>query len=205
LLSRLPVGSGAAYLFAASLLPEHANVIRHALFVPTLLRMAEQARTTPVYAGIIGVTADWAIPGAPASPDATIRMVPADTSQATLLPEVRNLPGRLLLGMGAHPPAQGHYTVLSGTDTLAVLGMNNNRLESDARTHSIPEWEAQLQAQGWDQAVIWETDAQTIAARVAQLEKGTPWWKGLLWLALAALLTETLLLSRWKRPSSSEA
>ena len=205
LLSRLPVGSGAAYFFAASLLPEHANVIRHALFVPTLLRMAEQARTTPVYAGIIGVTADWAIPGAPVSPDATIPMVPADTSQAILLPEVRNLPGRLLLGMGAHPPAQGHYTVLSGTDTLAVLGMNNNRLESDARTHSIPEWEAQLQAQGWDQAVIWETDAQTIAARVAQLEKGTPWWKGLLWLALAALLTETLLLSRWKRPSSSAA
>ena len=132
-------------------------------------------------------------------------MVPADTAQATLLPEVRNLPGTLLLGLGANRPQAGHYAVLAGSDTLALIGMNHDRRESDASPYDIPEWEAKLDSAGWERAEVWDTDANAIAARVNQLEKGTPWWKWFLLLALAALLTETLLLSRWKRPSSSAA
>lgn len=205
LLTRIASGQGQAYFLAASLQPEHANLIRHALFVPTLLRMAELSRATPVYAGTLGATASWSIRGVPSAPNLEVRLVPADTTQATLLPEVRNLPGSLLLGLGSNRPQAGHYTVLAGTDTLAVIGMNHDRRESDASTHSIPEWEAMLDSAGWELAEVWDTDATAIAARVTQLEKGTPWWKWFLLIALAALLTETLLLSRWKRPSSSAA
>jgi hypothetical protein len=205
LLTRISAGQGHAYFMAASLQPEHGNLIRHALFVPTLLRMAELSRSTPVYAGTLGRTTSWSIRGVPSAPNLEIRMVPADTAQATLLPEVRNLPGSLLLGLGSNRPHAGHYAVLAGPDTLALIGMNHDRRESDASPYDIPEWEAKLDSAGWERAEVWDTDATAIAARVNQLEKGTPWWKWFLLLALAALLTETLLLSRWKRPSSSAA
>ena len=48
-------------------------------------------------------------------------MVPADTAQATLLPEVRNLPGSLLLGLGSNRPHAGHYAVLAGTIVMSAI------------------------------------------------------------------------------------
>jgi hypothetical protein len=88
--------------------------------------------------------------------------------------------------------------VTADTAALGYVGANYDRLESDPTAFTPDAWRGVLAEAGWLGADVVEASPESVGATVRSRERGTPWWKPLLLLALAALLVETLLLRPWK-------
>ncbi len=195
-LTRAPLGDGSVYYVGASIDPAHSNMTRHALLVPLLYRMAERSRATPLLAGTIGSESPWILP----SPRGDLGRIALqlDGDSAIVLPEVRYAGGTVRMVPGAGLTAAGAWAVTADTSALGWIGANYDRLESDPTAFTPDAWRALLAEAGWLGADVVEASPESVGATVRSRERGTPWWKPLLLLALAALLVETLLLRSWK-------
>jgi hypothetical protein len=198
-LTASPVGLGVVFAFHADVDPERSNFTRHALWVPMWLRLAERARTTPVHALTLGEGGVWRLT-AEAS-EAPLKLEPLDGSQAALLPPFAQVRGALEVEMPEALRTAGNYRLTQEGRTLATLGVNHDRRESNPVPYAPSEWKDQLQAAGWSHASVWDATESTVGSLVTRFERGQPHWRLMLALALAALLFEILLLSPWKKNS----
>ena len=203
-LSATPVGEGVVFAFHADLDPQQSNFMRHALWVPTWLRIAERSRATPVYALTLGSAGRIRVAhnaGADLSNGSPLRLVPLAESGSPLLPSVTPVRGGVEIDVPEALRISGNYRLDSGGETWAVIGVNHDRRESDPEPFSPSEWQAQLETNGWKSASVWEATESTVGNLVQRFERGQPHWQWMIAFALMALLLETLLLRPWKKTS----
>jgi hypothetical protein len=208
--SRLTFGKGTVYFLGTSPDPSCSNVTRHALWVPLLLRMAEQSKATPVMWGVIGQKAPIAVA---AEPDAIESVsfsgpiapaAPVDQSiskEPNWLPEARVIQGRTSIEIGNLNLDPGHYRVRFGAKDIALFGINQNRQESDHRAFTVAEFQAQWAEWNWSHVDVVQASAASLSEAIDRLEKGNPVWFLFMYIALFALFVESFLLRSWKRSS----
>ena len=208
--SKLAHGQGTVYFLATSPDLTCSNLTRHALWVPILLRMAEQAKATPVVWGVIGQTNSISIASTPKDLESVALVGPLSetslTSQAPLdaqnwLPEARFIQGRTALQIGSLGLQTGHYNVNFVNETVAILGINQDRIESDHRAFSVDSFQAQWAEWNWSHVDVLPTSAAGLTHVIERLEKGNSLWFHFIFAALIALLAESFLLRSWKRSS----
>ncbi|MDE0978794.1 MAG: BatA domain-containing protein [Flavobacteriales bacterium] len=208
--SRLPHGKGTVYFLATSPEPSCSNVTRHALWVPLLLRMAEQSKATPVMWGIIGQKSPINVAAEPddiesvslSGPIATAPTIDQTISnEPNWLPETRVIQGRTSIQIGNLNLDPGHYRVNFGARNIALFGINQNRIESDHRAFSVLDFQAQWTEWNWSHVDVVQASAAALSDAINQLEKGNPVWFLFMYIALFALFVESFLLRSWKRSS----
>ena len=198
-LTASPVGAGVVFAFHADLDPERSNFTRHALWVPTWLRLAERARATPIHAVTLGASGVWRL--RQEVTEAPLKLEPMDGSSAPLLPPFAQVRGAVEVQLPSALRATGNYKLTQDGRILAAVGVNHDRRESNPEPYSASEWQDALREAGWEAASVWDATEATVGSLVTRFERGQPHWRLMLALALAALLFEILLLRPWKKNS----
>ncbi len=197
-LTRLPVGQGQAFLFSTSGDEDQTNLTRHALWVPILLRMAEQSAAGKIHQGEIGELGTWAL-----DIDNENSQDLALEGEQTWLPEVRQTGTELRISLTGIPLNAGHYDLTSAGRPLAAIGLNQNRKESDHAAFDVLGFESQWSDLGWPPMKVIASTSSTLPQVIKRIEQGTPLWKACILLALIALFLETILLRAWKQSSKA--
>lgn len=188
-------GRGSFYALAAPLSTPGNSFSRHALFVATTLRMAEMSRATSVNA--IDVGNYFTLPGMAMGTESVFHLVGID-GKVDVIPQHAMRNGRMEINPGPDVTEAGNYDVILGTDTLAAVGLNYPRSESNLASYSREELEESVKSISGKPIRIYDGDSSQLSRSVEKASKGTELWKICLILALLFLLAESLLLRFWK-------
>ena len=182
-----PHGEGRLYLFTTPLASEWTDLVAQALFVPTLYNMALYSRPQPEVSHTLGDNAPIFLQGS-YDPSARPPQLSSLNTQFSMIPDLRRLGNRSALLMHGELKADGIY--LLGDDEH--LAFNYPRQESQLDFLSRGEIEESLEGrQGY---TLVRNAAKPLDQEIRSRESGTPLWRWCLMIALAALLTETILL-----------
>ena len=199
-LTSIPVERGQVFVFNAGADVDNTNLIRHAFWVPLMLRIAERSSSNAIHQAELGTGDAWTV-ALDAEWTSSWSMVgPVDgKGDGSILPnqwmpEVRTLGQRLRVNLAGVPFTAGHYLLQNGETSLASIGLNQDRTESDHVAWSPSEFEAAWNALGWPAMQLLNGTSSTLPQVIQRMEQGLPLWKALLIIALAALAVETLLL-----------
>jgi hypothetical protein len=195
-LSRVDVGEGSAFLLSITLEQETGNFMKHAIFVPILLRLSEVARSAKAES-ITLKSENKIFLNFEVEPNEIVQ-VRLNNSDASVLPEVRTNSGstRILLGPQINTP--GNYTVEIDSITSFAFGLNADRVESDPSAWDIPGFKAELIKYGWNNTSVLELSDENISGVVMNMKSGTHLWWQLIIIVITALAGETILQKRWK-------
>jgi hypothetical protein len=192
-LSTAVYGAGKVYLLAAPLGMEYGNLTRHALFVATALRMAEMSQSTALLQTTLGSDTYFSLPATALTGEETMRLTFL-YGEAEFIPRHTLRDGMLEVAPGPDVKIAGNYRLTFGDDTLAIVGLNYSRAESDLSSYTTVQIQEAIDAQGLKGISVFDGNSPALARNVASFQKGTELWIWCLLLALLFLLAETLLL-----------
>lgn len=194
-LTSYAVAQGNFYVLAAPLSDEGNNFARHALFVATTLRMGELSRSTAINAVNIGH--HFTLPGISMGNESVFHLRSSD-GKVDVIPQHILREGRVEINPGPDLTEAGNYDILLGTDTVASVGLNYPRSESDLSSYSKSELEDVVKNLSGKAISIYDGNDARLSRTIEKSSKGTELWKICLILALVFLLFESVLLRFWK-------
>lgn len=189
--------NGQLYAFTVPLDAAWSNLSQHALFVPTVLRVAEMSGNNTANQRFIGKSESIRLSAQAGNGDEQVVMESV-SGQEQFIPAQRAVRGGKEILPGERAMESGNYTLQLGDSTLLALGMNYQREESVLEAWSVSDWQTQLESKSWLRASVLQADMETLSKAVEELDEGLQLWDRLLWLALILLLTEVLLIKFWK-------
>ena len=184
-------GEGRVLVLGVAPDPSWSDLPSRGLFVPLLYRAvallsAGSASGAPDEGGLVRV--EGAAPGVP------LTLVGPDS--VAVVPTQRAVPGGLLVDVEGAAERPGLYRIVQGGRTLRVVAVNGGAEESDPTALSPDEAAERLEAvTGRPVRVL---DAASLGAADGEATGGPPLWTWCLAVALAALVAETLLTTRWR-------
>ena len=210
LISQHNIGNGKLYLFAIPSDAACSNFLKHALFVPTIIKMAILSlKPSPIY---YKTSSNEAITIASVSnfaekplhiikDDASATSagsVTAATKKVDVIPEHRLVNNATTLFTQNQLTEAGQYEVLENTTVLKGLAFNFDRKESDMNFYTKEELQKQLDEKNLKNVVIIEPNEKALTNALQEATDGKKLWKLFLFLALAFLLSEILLIRLFK-------
>ncbi len=191
-LSATPVAKGRVYLCASPLNVSGGTFSRHALFVTSLLRMAELARPMGALYHIIGDEAAIPVEGVDLESETAPHLKGPDGID--IIPEVRRTLGGTTLVLHDEDLKPGPYAVTVDKDTLAILALDLSRSEGDLAAFTPAQFKERLTELGLSSITVLEKTGNELSASLKQLDQGVKLWKWFILAALLFLLLEILLI-----------
>ncbi|SDD93945.1 N-terminal double-transmembrane domain-containing protein [Mucilaginibacter pineti] len=190
-------GRGKVYVAAVPLDETFSNLPRHALFVPTLFRMALlSGHDLPLFY-TLGNDETIEVPPVQVSEKQLLKLIKGDQST---IPDVRQQEGSTLLYLSDQLHETGIYMLKKQDSTLAALAFNDNRSESDMSYLGAAELKEIMPK---STALLTGGNA-SLKGIVAETNFGTQLWKLCIILALIFLAAEILLI-RYFKPAGQPA
>lgn len=191
-LTRTNSGKGVANVCAAPLGDGAGSFTQHALFVTSLLRMAELSRPMGALYNTIGTDALLPLDGIAIEGDMVPHVIGADGVDR--VPELRRTTdGAALLLHDEDLPA-GAYAVTLGPDTVRRIALNTPRTESDPAAYTAEELRTLLAQRGLSSFEVLETGGEALSVSLATLDHGRKLWTVFIILALVFLALEVVFL-----------
>ena len=185
---------GNVYLLGVPLDDRFSDFQRHALIVPVLynISMFRSDPLQPYY--ILGE--HQPIPMETESATDELPELRQSRMQFSCIPEIRNAYNSCELFIHDQVREAENYLLCNREDTLQALSFNYNRLESDLDCWSSSDLRKYCKEQKNNRLLsLQHQSAATVAGKIGRKEKQGG---AFLWIALALLLAETLLLRLWK-------
>lgn len=194
-LSMYRLQSGKVYVFASPLQPEHTNLIKHALFVPVLYRMAQTAPQKALLYAYRSNERSLLLPvGVQIARDQTLRL---QRQQEEWLLSPQRLGNRLRIDLPTGNLQPGFYALTYNADTLALVAFNIPAEESVMETIAADSLAAL--ADSLPNVHLYEgNDQQALVQQYQARFMATPLWKYFIVASLIFLLCETLIIRLWK-------
>jgi hypothetical protein len=186
---------GIAYFLSTNLSDQSGNFHRHAIFVPTLYRMALLSSFNRGLYYTIGKDNVISIQNLKNIKEIVIRIKGKGT-QKEFIPGVRNLGFETLLQFNNLLLEEDNYLVLNNeNDTLDIISMNYSRLNSDMQSFSEEEIKEALQANPYNEFIrFWKQQSKSLTQLISEEQSGIRLWKWMLVFALMFFVAETLIL-----------
>jgi hypothetical protein len=182
---------GKVYVAAVPLDEEFSYLPRHALFVPTLFRIALlSGHDLPLFY-TLGQDETIEIPPVQVAEKQLLKLVKSD--QITI-PDVKQQEGSTILYLSDQLQETGIYTLKKQDSTLAMLAFNDNRSESDMSyltQATLKEWMPKSTS-------LLTGGNASLKGIVTETNFGTQLWKLCIILALIFLAAEILLIRYFK-------
>jgi hypothetical protein len=200
MLQEIRRGQGSVLLFGVAPDLGWSDLPQRGLFVPLLYRAAAYlaAGSSVADSGELVAREGGTIRVEGVEAGAALRLVGPDGTALT--PLQRTVPGAVLLDVGDAAARSGLYRVIQGERTLRVVAVNEDARESDPAQLDVAEAARRLgAATGRPVRVVGGTSGLSASGEPS----GTPLWTVFLALALACLVAETLVTTRWKAAPST--
>lgn len=194
-----PVGKGKFYMSCVALNPDFSNFQRHALFVTTMLRIAEfaQPHGRPFYT--IGKDEMVELNNIATSGDAVFHLKGAGESETfDIIPEHQNAGGKTNILVHNQIQNAGNFLLQFNNEDITGLGFNYLRDESRIEGYSASDLMDLMKEYGLMQIQIVDAAAEDLQQSLLELSEGKKLWKLFIILALSFLAIEILLLKFWK-------
>ena len=192
-LTEYPVGTGRVYLFAVPLKPEFSNFPKHAIFVPTLYKMAISGYKEDRIFYMIGEDKAIIVNDMTATGDNVFK-IKLLSSDFEMIPNQRIVGSRLEIYPHNRIKIAGNYILTDSEKPLKGLSFNYNRSESEMVFLTSDEISEELTNAGINNFHIVKSGAVPFEQTVAGMSRGIRLWMWFVILALAFLGVEVLLL-----------
>ncbi|MBK9196756.1 MAG: hypothetical protein IPO17_17590 [Flavobacteriales bacterium] len=177
---------------AAPLSDSGGSFTRHALFVTSLLRMAELSRPMGALYHNIGNDARIPLDGVVIEGDRVPHMIGPDGVDR--VPELRRSADTHSLMMHDEAMPAGAYAVTLGTDTVRHIALNTPRTESDPSAYTAAELRTIIEQRGLTAFEVLEPGGEALSVSLAALDHGRKLWTWFVVLALIFLSLEVAFL-----------
>ncbi len=188
-------GGGESRLFvsAVGLEASSSNFAQHALFVPTMLRVAELSRSTSATSATLSGNNVLRVGGLTSAGDQSFTMHHIG-DETTWIPRHRSVRGGTEVFLSRDRLQSGNYALSYGDSVVAVVGLNYPREESVLAAYSSNEWESLLSTVGWPRFSVIDSQLETLSKTIEELDEGKRLWDMFLLLAALMLIAEVLLI-----------
>ena len=181
---------GIIYLFSTPLNDAFTDFSKHALFVPTLLNMANLSVGKQKLYYTIGK--DKYINTTKRATTNNVYHLSNNTTN--IIPSVRAFSGKRILYIDNQINEAGHYKLHSAERTLQNIAFNYPYIESNTKCLTTKELASYLKKHKLYNFSIISAATDTFEQNIEQQQKGTHYWKYALLLALIFLATEIVLI-----------
>ncbi len=182
-LSAIPSGKGQVFISASPLNEDGGNFTQHALFVTSMLRMAELSRPMGALYHTIGAQVSIPLEGIDLPGEAAPHLLGPNGTD--LVPEVRRNLSTVSIALHDVDLAPGGYALTLGPDTLARVALNLPRTESDPSAFTPEQLTQRLAELGLKTFSVVDAAGENLAVRLSEMDQGVKLWK---WFVIAALL-----------------
>jgi hypothetical protein len=193
-----PVGKGKIYLLASPLNTEWGNFPKHAIFVPTLYKIALLSNPENKLFYTIGNNDNIVLRGIALNGDKVFKIVGRD-NQFEVIPEFQNLNSQINIFTNNQIKKAGNFTINYDDMQISAVAFNYNRIESNLSNLDRQGLDKQIQDAGLFNVMVISPSERSLTASITELNKGFQLWKTFIILALLFLLGEVILLRFWKR------
>lgn len=196
-LLRNKIKDGTIYIFPFPLNPEYTNLMKHALFVPLMFKMAmlSQAQTRLSY--VIGKD-EAIIINDSRKENENVFKISRDRNGLEFIPEVKPMDGRLHVFPHDQVKEAGNYNLTEGGERITGLSYNYDRLESDLSFSPADELITMSKKAGLYNFYTLESKEKPISMEITSFTKGLRYWKLFVILSLLFFAAELALLRFWK-------
>ncbi|MBP6390426.1 MAG: BatA domain-containing protein [Flavobacteriales bacterium] len=195
-LTRHGLEQGQVFVGASPLDPAGGLFIRHALFVTSLLRMAESSRNSGGLYHVIASEGLVPLNGLEAPGEQGFRLLGPEGTD--LLAETRRSATGLGLMLEGEDLPAGPYAITSGRDTLAMLALVHDRKESSRDLIPPQELRERLEQAGLSAYRVADMAPGGVSLSLDDLDRGRKLWPWFILVALLFLAAEVVLI-RTKR------
>lgn len=192
-LAQFSQGEGKFYLAACPADEQFTNFPRHAIFIPTIYKIALYSVPQARLYYTIGRNEPIPVPEYRKTSEQALKLTSLD-KKFEIIPEYRFVEGKAYLYVYNQIKQSGIYTLNAGNDQIIQLAFNYDRNESDLSSWSDTELTAALNANGFSLFNILETGRVELTEVVKQLDEGKKLWKWFVLFALLFILIEILLI-----------
>jgi hypothetical protein len=184
-------GRGRLYVCTAPLDEKSSSFARHALFVPTLIRMAILSRPAPPLYYYCGSNEAIDVSPTALTGDKPLHIAGAGTD---FIPEVKVTENARVALTHGQPALAGNYVLVHEKQLLQGAAFNYKRQESDLRSLTKDELQDIAAQAGWKNVSVIETSEGAFKSSLADISGGKKLWKLFIILTLLFLLAETALI-----------
>lgn len=190
-------GSGRIFCFAVPLDPEWSNLPKHAIFVPTLYKIALTSNPQTNLYYTAGQDEKILIRNTLTGTEPVCKISAID-KEFEIIPEIRNLQRQMNILTHGQVKEAGNYRLLQDSKLLAGLSFNYDRRESDLQNYSPKDLSRKFQDLSLHNFSVISTTGPSLTDTITSLNSGIKLWKLFIVLALIFFLAEVLLLRFWK-------
>lgn len=193
-LQKTNLQNASVYLFSSSFDQKHSNFCKHALFVPTFIKMAVNSlKPQPLFYYLNNNSTIDLI-----SEDLTIEAPPhiiALKNKTDIIPEIRKTNNSLSLFIDKQLDEAGFYNIMWLDKLKQNLAFNYNRLESDLSFYTAEELKQVMTKNNLNKFTLIENkDANDITKAIQLGANGLKLWKWFILLTLFFVLVEICLI-----------
>ena len=197
LISLNTLSSGKIYLFSIPSDESCSNLLKHALFVPTLIKMSILSlKPSPVYyktavneAIVLNTTSNFS--------DKPLHII-KDDKKSDVIPEHRLVNNATSIFTQNQMTEAGHYEVFENASSVKDLAFNFDRKESDMNFMTKEDLQKQIDEKVLKNFQIIEPNEKTLTNALQEVNDGKKLWKLFLILALIFLAAEILIIRLFK-------
>jgi len=190
-------GSGKVFLLSVPLNAEFSNFPKHALFVPTIYKIAMMSRMQARLYYVIGSQQPVEVPSVMNGEKDMVYKLKNIGGEDEIIPQMQNRNGRITLILNEQVRTHGNF-LLSNKGPVAGLAFNYSKEESDMKCFVPDEITSFIDKNAMKNTMMLEGKAKSLAAVVSELNQGIKLWKTFVLLALLFLASEVVLLRLWK-------
>lgn len=192
-LSQYTVGKGKLYVCSAAPEGDYSNFARHALFVPTIIKVAINSnRPKPLYFEV-GKNQGMEINGIQVNKEMPLHIGSSD-GKADFIPEIKVTENNVMLYTQAQAKEAGNYFVREEKQNLLGISFNYQRRESDLRCYAPDELKKLFDDAGLKNFSMIQPGEKSAGAGLAEISGGKKLWKLFIILTLCFLAIEVLLI-----------
>lgn len=197
LISLNTLGNGKVYVFSIPSDETSSNLLKHALFVPTLIKMAILSlKPSPVYYKT-ALNEVIALNSTSNFSDKPLHIL-KDDKKVDVIPEHRLLNNTTALYTQNQITEAGHYNVEENNVIIKDLAFNFDRKESDMNFMTQEDLQKQIDEKGLKNVSVIELNEKSLTNALQEVNDGKKLWKLFLILALMFLAAEILIIRIFK-------
>lgn len=176
----------------------NTNLFNHSLFPISLLRMSELSAFPQPLSFTLGQGTPLKLKNLKLDGNTQLKLKHT-TTQETFIPLVRNIKNNTEISMGPFLPQSGHYDVIWNEKSLYTIGVNAGKNESQLAFFNREELESIQQNFSGDFGLsIIDENTENIGNLVTKMDEGQHLWWYLIVLAIALIISESILIGIWK-------
>lgn len=197
LISLNPLANGKIYLFSIPSDESCSNLLKHALFVPTLIKMSILSlKPSPIYYKT-AVNEAIALNTNSNFSDKPLYII-KDDKKIDIIPEHRLVNNATTIFTQNQITEAGYYEVFENENSIKDLAFNFDRKESDMNFMTAEDLQKQIDEKGLKNMSIIQPNEKTLTNALQEVNDGKKLWKLFLILALIFLAAEILIIRLFK-------